>query len=327
MDSKLKRLCKDSWKDSYVVGFAVAGVLVSLACSMWLNKPVQILQIVISICLIILYALCSSKKYSKDADSDFLLSSADHAYLLGYLYTLAALFGLALGYNINRYSKLSDELIMFAAVKLSTTLVGITAMLALKVHAYSLSSKQPELPDISTLVKDKDFFANITALVQSNMRLADMLQKQKDESFEKFKGFAAGLNITIDTFINNTNGLSGNVKTLTADVGALTTTVSTLKKEIDDADSGVIKTFNSLRSGADTATATIKQASDKCKEYSNTVETAIKKTNNLKTNIREMGKVLDDFVEGVKPTVDKGDDIRNNIDALKKELGKKWQDK
>src|SRR5436190_1521449 len=104
-------------------------VLIGLATAFFLSRR-NMVWMSVGPCLLLMLAFLLLRYFraiGNDYDSSSLLTSADEIYLMGYLFTLAAFFGVALSGSMT-----SSTLLSVGGVKLVTTLAGLIAMLYLK---------------------------------------------------------------------------------------------------------------------------------------------------------------------------------------------------
>jgi uncharacterized coiled-coil DUF342 family protein len=157
---------------------------------------------------ILYYSIYSYKLDSIDRDVDGLHHHAEQIYLLGYLLTLFAIFGVAL----TPQGEVSD-LMKAAAVKLLASLAGITAMLILKEISHGweqdqtnkqelfehdigrrISNFQGDLDSLSTQIKalekiiNADFFEETAAMIHGFRSTVELSSQEVGQTISLLSG-------------------------------------------------------------------------------------------------------------------------------------------
>ena len=178
--------------NAHFISVLIAGGIGTFVLS-YLRIP-QWITLAVPTCTILYYSVYSYSTDSVDRDIDSLQHHAEQIYLLGYLLTLFAIFGVALtpGGEI-------AELIKAASVKLLASLAGITAMLILKEISHGWEQDQTDKHELFAYeigTRISNFQSNLDSL---SLKIQSLEKVINAEFFEETANLKAGIQNTNKT--------------------------------------------------------------------------------------------------------------------------------
>ena len=162
----------------------------------WASQPVLSLGLCVLCMLVFGYRRFCEAQLARDGDS--LEIFGDQVYLLGYLFTIAAILGIFL----QSHSAIGDELLNAGALKLTTTVVGLAVMCLFKETARLWNQEktatiQDDNERLNSEVREA-VRALVTDLAGLGGKLADMTKSLGADSPARMAEFARNLGLIGD---------------------------------------------------------------------------------------------------------------------------------
>lgn len=271
----------------------LASGLISAFVLNWAHQPVLSLSICLLCMAVFGYLRFSQAEITHDADS--LEIFGDQVYLLGYLFTIAGILAVFMQHD----SAKGDELLNAGALKLSTTVVGLTVMSFFKEKARLWNQErkagiQDDNERLSSEVREavRILVADLTGLRE---KLNELTTSFDSETPSKFSAFAKHL-------CSITDALPG----MHSAVGQTTDRLNSLNPQVEQLDAAIVSArergvepmtarLEAYGTAAADADAGLRSASDSAQGFSHAIQT-------LLSEAERAGPQMTNFAEHLRAT-------------------------
>ena len=247
--------------------FSIIGVAIAIALPIFYKSEYAEYAAISICCILIIFYPLFNRNFAPSA----LFAIADHTYLLGYLYTIAALLGVGARLLLEHsdVSPSTAQILSIAGMKMSTTVVGLMVMLHLRTRALGKEKEHLENEE-QNLHKLREALPNID--------FPDVINKFVNVVVESWKCDLEKLKDCLDSMTR----VSEELKTLKSNVSQFSGKIITA----EDATGELAKSLEKITGNTNILHTTQREANSAMSEFAK--------------NVKQTDKALDEFIKLVQ---------------------------